>query len=58
MKELQSYGNPVLERKQEFEERPKAFDELGAVLVHYDKILAQYTGGVSANMRLYIGAKW
>ncbi len=49
MKELKKFGDPVLERVQEFEGRPTAFNELGSILVHYDKILEQYAGGVSVS---------
>ena len=29
------------------EERPAAFNELGATVIHYEKILEQYAAGVS-----------
>ena len=44
---MKKYGDPVLWRLSELEERPKAFEELGKTLIHYEKILQQYDAGVS-----------
>ncbi|XP_059371411.1 heat shock 70 kDa protein 4-like [Carassius carassius] len=40
--ELKSLGQPIQERYTEFEERPKAFDELGGQLQQYMKIVEAY----------------
>ncbi|XP_026136991.1 heat shock 70 kDa protein 4b [Carassius auratus] len=40
--ELKSLGQPIQERYTEFEERPKAFDELGRQLQQYMKIVEAY----------------
>ena len=32
----------MMEREREFKERPKAFEELGQAIVHYEKILTLY----------------
>ena len=45
--DLQKYGSPMVKRQNEFEERPRAFDELGSRIVHYEKIVVQYESGVS-----------
>lgn len=47
LEEMQKLVNPVLEREQEFNERPQALDDLGAAIVHYEKILEQYAAQVS-----------
>lgn len=44
---LQSLGQPIQERYTEFEERPKAFDELGRQLQQYMKIVEAYKTKVS-----------
>lgn len=45
--EMKKLGDPVVQREQELQERPHCFDELGASIVHYEKILQQYAAGVS-----------
>uniref|UniRef100_A0A673N8I7 Heat shock 70 kDa protein 4-like n=1 Tax=Sinocyclocheilus rhinocerous TaxID=307959 RepID=A0A673N8I7_9TELE len=40
--ELKRLGQPIQERYTEFEERPKAFDELGRLLQQYMKIVEAY----------------
>ena len=45
--DLQKLGDPVELREREKEERPGAFEELGATVVHFEKILGQYAAGVS-----------
>ena len=35
-------------REKEFQERPKAFDELGSMIVRFEKIVTQYESGVSS----------
>ena len=45
--ELKKMGDPVVQRLQEYEGRPKAFDALGSCLVHYQKILDKYDAQVS-----------
>ncbi|XP_043112439.1 heat shock 70 kDa protein 4b [Puntigrus tetrazona] len=40
--ELKNLGQPIQERYTEFEERPKAFDELGRQLQQYNKIVEAY----------------
>ena len=49
LEKLQKYGDPVVRRQEEFENRHKTFDELGSKIVHYEKILAQYDSGVSTS---------
>ena len=44
--ELKKSGDPVIAREREFNERPKAFNELGSAIVHYEKILQNYEQGV------------
>ncbi len=44
---LQSLGQPIQERYTEFEERPKAYDELGRQLQQYMKIVEAYKTKVS-----------
>lgn len=44
--ELRRNGDPVILREREFQERPIAFSELGATIIHYEKILESYTQGV------------
>lgn len=44
---LQSLGQPIQERYTEFEERPKAFNELGRQLQQYMKIVEAYKTKVS-----------
>uniref|UniRef100_A0A4W3IFQ4 Heat shock protein 4a n=1 Tax=Callorhinchus milii TaxID=7868 RepID=A0A4W3IFQ4_CALMI len=39
LNELKNLGQPIQERYQEFEERPKAFDELGRQIQQYMKII-------------------
>ena len=51
LEELQKTGNKVLEREREFKERPKAFDELGQAIVHYEKILTLYKDEVREERR-------
>lgn len=45
LEEMKKLGNPVLVREQEWEGRPKAFDLLAGVIVHYEKILEQHAAG-------------
>ena len=45
--ELKKLGDPVVLREQEWRERPPAFEELGKMIVHYEKILKKYGDGVS-----------
>ncbi|KAL2094637.1 hypothetical protein ACEWY4_009356 [Coilia grayii] len=40
--ELKKVGQPIMERYQESEERPKAFEKLGKLLQQYMKIVEQY----------------
>ncbi|XP_063059263.1 heat shock 70 kDa protein 4-like [Engraulis encrasicolus] len=40
--ELKKIGQPIMERYQESEERPKAFEKLGKLLQQYMKIVEQY----------------
>jgi len=46
LKELQKLGDAVEQREREWTERPVAFDELGAAIIHFEKILEQYAAGV------------
>lgn len=39
---LQNLGQPIQERYTEFEERPRAFEELGRQLQQYMKIVEAY----------------
>ena len=59
---MKKLGNPVLVREQEWEGRPKAFDLLAGVIVHYEKILEQHAAGVSgclsAMASLYFLSLW
>ncbi|XP_022108036.1 97 kDa heat shock protein-like isoform X2 [Acanthaster planci] len=42
---LKKTGDPIVERYKESLDRPQAFEELGASLVHYRKALLQYNEG-------------
>lgn len=44
---LKKSGDPIVTREQESVEIPRAFNELGAMVVHYEKVLAAYEQGVS-----------
>lgn len=44
---LKKCGDPILLRERECRERPLAFNELGRMVVHYEKILDSYDKGVS-----------
>ena len=44
--ELQKLGDAVEQREREWTERPVAFNELGAAIIHFEKILEQYAAGV------------
>ena len=35
-------------REKEYQERPKVFDELGSIIVRFEKIVTQYESGVSS----------
>lgn len=52
--ELRKLGDPVVQREKEFLERPAAFNELGTMIVHFEKFLDSYTEGVMSRSRL----KW
>lgn len=43
---LRKIGDPVIQREKEFHKRPAAFNELGAAIVHFEKILESYEQGV------------
>ena len=47
---MKKFGDPVLLREQEWEGRPKAFDVLASVIVHYEKILEQHAAGVGGHL--------
>lgn len=44
---LRKSGDPILTREFEYQERPVAFNDLGGVVVHYEKVLGSYEQGVS-----------
>ena len=45
--ELRKYGDPVIQREREFQERPTAFNELASAIIHYEKIVQNFDSGVS-----------
>ena len=51
LQELKKHSDPVVEREREHHQRPIEFDELGKVLIHYEKILAVYSEGVSLSVK-------
>ena len=44
---LKKSGDPIVMRQLESSEIPKAFNELGGMIIHYEKVLAAYHQGVS-----------
>jgi len=44
---LKKSGDPILTRQLESNEIPKAFNELGGMIIHYEKVLTSYQQGVS-----------
>ena len=52
--ELKKMGDPVQQREIEFQERPKAFNEMGTLVIHFEKILAQYDAGVSICLEMIV----
>ena len=42
LEELRKTGDVLVTREQEWRERPRAFEELAATIVHYEKIVAEY----------------
>ena len=46
MEQMKKLVNPMLEREREFSGRPRAFDDLGAAIIHFEKILEQFSAGV------------
>ena len=47
LQQLKKHSDPVIEREKEYVQRPVEFEELGKVIIHYEKILAAYSEGVS-----------
>ena len=45
---LRKCGDPILLREKEYQERPSAFNALGKMVIHYEKILNSFSQGVSA----------
>ena len=45
LEELKKHGDPIFKRVKEFEGRSAVFDNLGAVVVCYDRKLTQYKAG-------------
>lgn len=42
LNDLKKLTDPVVERERELQERPKAFEEFGSAIVHFNKILEKY----------------
>ena len=40
--DLKKLTDPIIERGRETQERPKAFEEFGSAIVHFNKILDKY----------------
>lgn len=51
LEELKKTGDVIDMREAEWTDRPKAFDELAATIVHYEKILTQYRDEVRSLLR-------
>lgn len=49
LEELRKTGDVMVMREAEWTERPKAFDELAATIIHYEKILTQYRDEVRSH---------
>lgn len=46
--DMKKQGDPIVARMREFELRDSSFNELGHVVVRYEKILMEYEQGVSS----------
>ena len=44
--DMKKQGDPIAERLKEFQSRDSCFNELGQVVVRYEKILREYEEGV------------
>lgn len=49
LEELRKTGDVMVMREVEWTDRPKAFDELAATIIHYEKILTQYKDEVRSH---------
>lgn len=44
--DLKITGNKLVEREREFSLRPRAFEELGKSIIHFEKVVAAYNAKV------------